>query len=288
MRNPRGGQKMIRRNFFIVGALLSLIVSAAFSLRTSNAGDSSASVSSWPPDVNNYKRPAIAGDVAVSGRAKGGFSSPGFFINEVPDSAGGEPDIAINPLNPKQIVIHAGFLGWFSGNAPNFVSNDGGVTWTTKAQIPPPTGIGLLFDGPDDITQDWGQDGILYGTYLAADSGLCLGTDTYSASNTNPITGGLFSYFLSPAQLTNFGSGTGCSDQPWLLTNKDPVTAAQTNTYVAYDDFGGAPDMRVSVATGTSPPNFVTDNLSGFSTGGINPGHRLATDSRTGFVYDLW
>jgi len=58
--------------------------------------------------------------------------------------------------------------------------------------------------------------------------------------------------------------------------------------YVAYDDFSGAPDMRVAVAQGTNPPNFTIDRRVGFSTGFVNPGHRLAVDPRDGFVYSLF
>jgi hypothetical protein len=61
------------------------------------------------------------------------------------------------------------------------------------------------------------------------------------------------------------------------------------NVYVAYDDFSSAsPNMRVAVAQGTNPPDFTIDNLTGFSTGFVNPGHRLAVDPRTGFVYSLF
>ncbi len=46
--------------------------------------------------------------------------------------------------------------------------------------------------------------------------------------------------------------------------------------------------MRVAVAAGASPLNFTTDNISGFSTGFVNPGHRLAVDPRSGAVYSLF
>jgi len=58
--------------------------------------------------------------------------------------------------------------------------------------------------------------------------------------------------------------------------------------YVAYDNFSGAPDMRVAVAPGSDPPNFTIDNLAGFSQGEVNPGQRLAVDHRTGAVYTLF
>jgi hypothetical protein len=47
--------------------------------------------------------------------------------------------------------------------------------------------------------------------------------------------------------------------------------------------------MRVAVAYGSgNPPNFTVDNRTGFSTGGVNPGHRLAVDRLTGFVHSLF
>ncbi|HYK65380.1 MAG TPA: hypothetical protein VEY94_10555, partial [Patescibacteria group bacterium] len=138
------------------------------------------------------------------------------------------------------------------------------------------------------------MDGNLYGTYLTSvpPGGACGATnfDVYSASNTTPITGGLFSYFTVAgiAQLTDFGGSQGCADQPWLLTNADPTTSTQTNTYVGYDDDSGN-NMRVSVALGTQPPDFTKDNVAGVTFGGgVNQGFRLAVDPRTGAVYSLY
>ena len=46
--------------------------------------------------------------------------------------------------------------------------------------------------------------------------------------------------------------------------------------------------MHVAVAAATDPLMFTVDNRSGFSTGGINPGHRLAVDKSSGAVYSLF
>lgn len=46
--------------------------------------------------------------------------------------------------------------------------------------------------------------------------------------------------------------------------------------------------VAVAAAAGTGPLNFTTDNISGFSGGAINPGHRLAIDPRSGAVYSLF
>jgi len=286
---------MLRRNAFVVVVLIGLILSAAFTSwtqDTSTAGSSSRRpVSSAPPDVTNYSRRASTSDLAVSSKGAA-LATPGFVVVEVPNSGGGEPDIAINPLNLNQIVIHEGFGGW-TGNATNFISSDGGLTWAGSNQIPPPTGVAGV-GGPNDITQDYGMDGNLYGTYLTSvpPGGACGAPnfDVYSASNTTPITGGLFSYFTIAgiAQLTDFNGSQGCADQPWLLTNADPTTSTQTNTYVGYDDDSGN-NMRVSVALGTQPPDFTKDNVAGVTFGGgVNQGFRLAVDPRTGAVYSLY
>ena len=288
---------MFRRNVFVVVVLLGLIFSAAYTSWTqvtSHAGNSSTpAVRSWPPDLAKYSRRAIPGDVIAKPKGAAGFLAPGFFVVDVPNSSGGEPDIAINPTNPNQIVVHAGFGGW-NGNAPNEISNDGGLTWNQAAQIPPPGGAFNTIGCPCDITQDYGLDGNLYGTYLTGGSG-SPPADVFSASNIDPFLGGLFSYFplLGNAQMTDFNSSIGNSDQPWLLTNRDPSNANQTNVYVTYSDFfdGSTVNERVSTALGSNglPPNFTADNLSGVSTGGgIDPGPRLAADPRTGFIYSLY
>jgi len=170
---------MLRRNLFVVVVLLGLIFSAAFTSwtqDTSAAGKSAPAERSWPPDLTTYTRKATTHDVVSKGA-----STPVLFQPvEIPNSAGGEPDIAINPLNLNQIVVHAGFGGW-NGNAPNFVSNDGGLTWTTRFQIPNPPGAPNTAGCPCDVTQDYGLDGNLYGTYLTGN------TDVFSASDTNPF-----------------------------------------------------------------------------------------------------
>ena len=274
---------MFRRNLFVVVVLIGLILSAAFTSWTQDtvgAGRTTPpAANSWPPDLTNYTRPATAHDVLSKGA-----STPVLFQPvEIPNSGGGEPDIAINPLNLNQIEVHAGFGGW-TGNAPNFVSSDGGLTWTQVLQIPTPPNIPITF-GPADTTQDFGLDGNLYSANLGVN---VAATDIFTSSGPFSLP---LSYFTiaGTAQLTDFGGTAGFADQPWLLTNVDPFTPGQTNTYVGYDDFNFFPvPTRVSAARGTQPPDFVADVQAGLSTGGgINPGHRLANDPRTGAMYSL-
>ena len=65
---------MLRRNAFVVVALLALIFSAAFSSWTQDTPSGSNSgppaVRSFPPDFTRYSRPAIPGDVIPLKSAK--------------------------------------------------------------------------------------------------------------------------------------------------------------------------------------------------------------------------
>lgn len=130
-------------------------------------------------------------------------------------------------------------------------------------------------------------------------SGTFLISDTFSGITTNPASPPAWNWLVigGVTQTTNFNNSPspGIVDQPWLLVNTDPMIPTQDNVYDAYDDFtngnncgGDACNERVSVSYGVNPPNFTVDNQSGTATGSINPGHRLAVDSRNGFIYSLF
>ena len=130
-------------------------------------------------------------------------------------------------------------------------------------------------------------------------SGTFLISDIFSGITTNPASAPAWNWLVigGVTQTTNFNNlpPPAGVDQPWLLVNIDPMIPTQENVYDAYDDFtngnncvGDACNERVSVSYGVNPPNFTADNQSGTATGSINPGHRLATDPRNGFVYSLF
>lgn len=139
---------------------------------------------------------------------------------------------------------------------------------------------------PCDQEVDYGRGGGLSGTFLTSP------TNVYSGTTTNPSDGSAFQWLVvdGTTQRTN-SFGINIADQPQLLVNIDPFVD-QDDIYVAYDDFSGSPNMRVASSPGTSPatsPDFSNiDNLSGFSTGFVNPGHRLAVDALSGAVYSLF
>jgi len=248
---------------------------------------------SSPADKTMYSRPVVAQDLNPTGTSAPGALLAAPFLrdpvmsNPSPNQAGGsEPSIAINPSNPNDIVIAAGFGGW-NGNARLFHSTDGGNTWNTRFTIPaPPNGAGTS-GCPCDQTFDFDRAGNLYGTFLTS--------QVYSGGTSNPdnLASWTWTTTAGPpvtAVTTNQAAQTSV-DQPWILVNRDPTNAAQDDVYVAYDDFTinpGVP-MRVATSTGGLPLNF-TQNVqtSGATAGPGNPGHRLANDRGSGLIYDLW
>jgi hypothetical protein len=71
------------------------------------------------------------------------------IVNVIPQSLSGEtnqdsePNIAVNPANPRQVAITAFTPDPMAGpNAPIFVSTDGGDTWTLNSIVPSAGSIG--------------------------------------------------------------------------------------------------------------------------------------------------
>ena len=267
---------------------------------------------SWPPDSNAYRRSAVPEDENPRGKPAIGprqFDTPNFpnvFVRDTvvsntdptltsTDQFGdSEPAIAINVANTSEIVITA-FSGFnwtnpgtsLPGDAPLWLTTDGGNTWTKEETIPSPEDVYGKFC-PCDQTVDYGRSSELFGSFLTVNP-----TNIYSGSTINPADVSSWQWPVQKHQatLTDFGAPNH-ADQPWLLVNPDPFVSTQDNAYVAYDDFSGgccsSPTLRVSTALGTAPPFFVRDVLTGVSSPFINPGHRLAADRSTGFVYELY
>lgn len=251
------------------------------------------STTSAPPDLRPYARPAIAQDHIPRPNLTPTITVIDAVVNNTnpnlqnTDTFGdSEPTIAINPLNPNEIVLTA-FSGSWGTNTPIWHSTDGGNLWTKEFTVPQPPGAGNGTTGcPCDQAVDYGRGNRMSGTFLSFTP-----TDVYSGTTNDPTSSAAWGWLLSmgAAQRTN-SVAAGNTDQPWLLVNRDPSTASQDNVYVAYDDFTVSPrGMRVAVAAGSNPPNFTTDNLAGLGpTGTINPGHRLAVDPNSGAVYSLF
>jgi hypothetical protein len=256
---------------------------------TSVAKDDLDSLKSGPPDRTVYGPPAHTRSRATpTGPTPAGVFTIDPSLSSL-SSGGTEPSIAVNPTNTNQIAITRFGASW-NGNADMLFSTNGGITWTNQATIPAPPGVAGTAGCPCDQTIDFGLDGTLYGTFLTCTpdgSGGCSATTVVSGSTTNPASAAAWSWNGNPAQLTS-GSRTNV-DQPWLLTNRDPTNAGQTDVYVAYDDFDGAPDARVAGSFGASPVNFTVDNIAGTESPlATNPGLRLAADPNNGTMYALY
>ena len=272
----------------------------------------SGAVSSFPPDTKNYQRRVLPADRAFNKGLKqlkrpgsafvtsGAATLPGILVvdpNSVNFNGYSEPSIGIDPSNPNLVDIHGGFGGW-NGNVDLFHSNDGGFTWTRTTPINAPPNNN--FECPCDTAIDWGFSR-LAGAFLSQDATNAMiapnSVNIYSGTTSDPTVSANFTWNASgiplATQLTNHGDAASINnaDQPWLLVNRTTASASSQNVYVGYDDFSAGPDMRVAVAQlpANGVLNFTVDNKSGTSGGGgINPGHRLAVDPRTGFVYSLF
>ena len=274
------------------------------------AGGASAaddSVLSAPKDTTPYARLAVAEDYTEAYVESEGnlvrflivdavVSNTDPTLNTTDTFNDGEPSMAVNPQNRNEIVITT-FAGSSGTNAALWHSLDEGVTWTKRFTIPSAPGVAgfLGCPGPNvcDQTVDYGRGNQMSGAFLDS------APDVYSGTTTNPASAAAWNWF-TPGGVTqrtnnNVPATFALTDQPWLLVNRDVTTASQDDVYVAYDHFtnglncvGNACNMRVAVSYGLKPPQFTVDNQSGTATGSINPGHRLAVDRTTGFVYSLF
>ena len=272
----------------IVVASIAQVVWLSIPARTQSQGGDQ-SVSSLPKDQVPYARPADAGDRRNSRVHPKVFlrdtvvSNSDATLTNTDTFNDGELSIAINPDNHDEIAITSFAGSWATTAAPIWHSIDGGATWTKRATLARPPGESPS-GCPCDQTIDFGRNNLLFGTFLTVGP-----TTVYTGASFDLTSAAAFTWhtLAGVTQRTNQGT-VGNADQPWLLVNRDPANHDQDNAYVAYDDFNTAPDMRVAVSYGSLPPVFTTDNRVGFSTGSVNPGHRLAKDPKSGAVYSLF
>ncbi len=259
---------------------------------------------STPRDTNIYSRPASREDLRPLATPKlPAFIASMLVVDPVVNNMDptllmsstfgfrGEISIAAvqSSLDSKigNKIVLTDFEEQWGATAPLWLSTNGGTTWSKNFAINAPPGDPGAVGCPCDQTVDFNPlTGALAGVFLTNDA-------IFSAlSSKLTISPGAFNYFAvgGVAQKVNHLVAGSDPDQPWLLTGGKPGAVKKSeNVYVAYDDFNGAPDMRVAVAAaGSGPLQFTIDSRSGFSGGAINPGHRLAIDQNSGAVYSLF
>jgi hypothetical protein len=207
----------------------------------------------------------------------------------------GETSIAINSVNPNEIVISAFSGSWGNPqpNAPLWHSTNDGQTWTKVFTVPLPPGAAGTGGCPCDQTFDYGQNNVLFGTFLTSVGNF---GNIYTGSTTSPTNAASWNWFApggNTQQTNQAASALNFADQPWMLHDRGTTNPSSENVFAAYDDFSTQPrGMRVARSINNVPPQFAagSDPIVGNSTtgGNINPGHRLAADPRNGWVYSLF
>jgi hypothetical protein len=261
------------------------------------------------PDLTHYYREAIPEDYRPLNKAAlpeapnaNVFIRDAVVSNTNPQLAqtdtfgDSESSIAINPSNPNEIVLTTFSGGWFNNTqAPLWHSLDGGSLWTKQFSVPIPTGRSSTATGcPCDQTVDFSAGNILSGVFQSGNY-----TDLFSGSTSNPASAASWNWLIGSDSravgLNILQSSGGDTDQPWLLVNRDPFDANQQNVYVGFVNLNiDAPnydyaEMRVAVSRATNPPNYTLQTRAGLPfTNCINPGFRLTTDPRNGYVYALF
>jgi hypothetical protein len=222
------------------------------------------------------------------------------LVNSKKDG-GAEPTIAVDPKDPRRIVIFSAEVSktntWQRNrkHAPLYYSSDGGGTWRKAYALTPPPGR-RVNGCPCDTTADWGSTGTLYVSVLATNEDRQGASDVYTASNSgDPTRASDWKWRKRRliAQPTN--QVPKSADQPWVITNPSPTRSSRTNTYVAYDAFEAESrgseeqfvDLRVADSYGSTPPDFTNDASAGEALATVNPSLRIAGDKSDGTVVAL-
>lgn len=170
-------------------------------------------------------------------------------VNMIPRSLSGEtrqdsePNIAVNPENPLQIVGTAFTPDPLLGpRAPIYVSTDGGATWSLRPIVP---------GGPTthDISVAFaGRGGALYaGILSAADSALNV------LRTRDPLA-------LTPMTVL---VERGEEDQPWVSATTAGTGAGKDHVYIGHNNFNTRPatasvELSRDARTAAAPGGFVT------------------------------
>jgi len=177
---------------------------------------------------------------------------PVTVVNMIPKSLSGEsqqdsePNIAVNPENPLQIVATAFTPDPLNGpRAPIFVSSDGGATWSLRTIVP---------GGPAtaDISVGFGDRG----------GALYAGTLNFSTVNLNLLrTANPFA--VTPMTLL---VDRADEDQPWVTAATTGTGAGRDRVYVGHNNFNTSPktatvEVSRDARTAPAPAGFAARKL---------------------------
>src|SRR5436305_8426912 len=215
-------------------------------------------------------------------------------VNMIPKSLSGEtnqdsePNLAVNPVNPLQIVGTAFTPNPTAGSfAPIFVSTDGGQTWVLNAIVPGASASGPTFD----ITMKFATaSGVLYGGIIRADNTNMAIVRSANFLGASPMT----------VLLTRAPVGNSIDDQPWAqAATASSVSGSPDRVYIASNDMLTGPktahmDQSLNAATAPPPAGF---SAAGRTTASRSPGagqhapsirHAIHPNGRIYVAYFNW
>jgi hypothetical protein len=181
---------------------------------------------------------------------------PNFLSGETNQDS--EPNIAVNPANPKEIALSAFTPDPMGGsNAPIFISTDGGSSWTLNSIVPSQAGSSI---GTRDITPGFaGRGGNFYAGILRDPGYLRL--NVLRTSN-----------FTSPTTMSVLVD-RNMIDQPYTkaTTVMGGAGAGKERVYIGLNDFNAAggktATIEQSLDAGIASPTFTSVRLEKRSTG---------------------
>lgn len=183
-------------------------------------------------------------------------------INMIPNTLSGEtqrdsePNVTVNPANPQQIAASAFTPDpASSGNAPIFVSTDGGATWALNVVLPGGNKTG------DTTLRFATNSNVIYAGILRSD--VALQMNILRAAS-----------FTAPGVWTTLVS-RGSEDQPWVeaATASGCAGANNDHVYVGNNDFNAGAatatvDESLDAATAAAPAGFSSVRIESRATSG--------------------
>jgi hypothetical protein len=180
-----------------------------------------------------------------------------------------EASVTANPVNPRQLALTAFTRDpASSGNAPIFVSTDGGTTWALSVCLPGG-------NSTNDVSVRFGgTSGVLYAAILRPDTGAM---DILRAATFPPV--GLMTVLID----------RNGPDQPWVETGWAGAGSGTTQDRVYVSDNRGTAEIQFSLnaATAAAPAGFGAAVDIESRAGSDRPSVRTSVH-RTGTVYGMF
>ena len=178
---------------------------------------------------------------------------------------GNEPTIAVNPLNPNNIVV----AQFNMGVQTLTISLDGGASFPIQRNAVLPAGQ-TGFSGDDALAFD--SQGRLFWTYLTSG-----GTGGIASLQVNPLTGAVVG---GPSVVSS-----GSLDKEWIAADKNPTSPFVNNLYTTWHDFGQT-NAPVRFARSTNQGATWTTLAANIS--GANEGFTWPSEVTVALNGDVW